>query len=75
MFAAAAGELVTAVTITDVLQAAVQMYCTVMHYSDAGLNQAGPSNGTFQNQNYLASPSLDWRFMIYSDCDSFIMKI
>ena len=34
MFAAAAGELVTAVTITAVLQATVQMYCTVMHPDD-----------------------------------------
>ena len=56
MFAAAAGELVTAVTITDVLQATVQMYCTVMH-PDAGLNQAGSSIGTFSESKlvYLAS--------------------
>ena len=42
MFAAAAGELVTAVTITTVLQVTVQMYCTVMHPDDlpVSTNQA-----------------------------------
>ena len=52
MFAAAAGELVTAVTITAVMQATVQMNCTVMH------PDAGPM-GLFQSPTSSDLPSLD----------------
>ena len=54
MFAAPAGELVTAVTITAVLQATVQMYCTVMHPDDLPVSaRPGESVGTFSESQLL----------------------